>query len=1071
MSLIWRSRRRRNNSRPVHGKRTQLGIERLEERQMLDAALPNAAQFVTALYYDVMHRSPSPTEVAAWAGFLNQGHSRDQVAASFVMSGEYRIDLIRQDYETLLGRDPEAGVTTTWLRSMSRGMGEQSLLLNIVSSAEYYQRNGGTNASWVTALYRDVLGRTPDAGPLRVWTRMLDNGVPRGSVAIEFVFSPEQDNRIIASEYETFLGRSPDPGSAIGWLAAFEHGTSAEQLLETLVSSTEYLGQQYGVNLALDVGSGGTSIPASGAAPLNVVLQIPDFTTNVYPMVTISVGNAGFTGRVRIDVDADHNGIFDDPTDMNETTALINPQKNSFVLNYLGRGTYLVRARVTDGFGRTYLSQTMSITVDPFAGVVGSQQLLNLHSDFMTTLHSVGDNGGDMPRGFFSSRSDTFTFDEEDRVKVNVRATLPGHLNDLANSLTQLGIDITSISTDQSIVTGFLPIAQITNLPSVAHFAAVTPSYAVIRRTGSAETQGDSVIMANTFRSDFNVTGQGVTVGVISDSVNQVGGGISQSQSTGDLPTQGVNVLEDGPSGSTDEGRAMLEIVHDVAPGASLAFHTGTQSPQDFANGIRQLASAGAKVIVDDIGWLDSPMFNDGIIAQAVDQVHSQGVFYASAAGNEGSQGFMFAWRSDSTTVGGTSGTFFDLGGGNPLQSFTLQSGQSFQLDFQWDNAFLEGGSSNPNYQVKTEVDVLITTSDGSRVLQQFSDNTLNTNEAVQIGTFTNDGSFGTNNFAMAFLVKQGPAPTMIRWVAFGTDPLAQGEGASTIFGQPAAAGAVAVGAVPWYDPQHAESFSSLGGAIPILFDANGNRLATPELRNKPDVAAPDGVDTSFFGSPAPSGDPDQHPRFFGTSAAAPHVAAAAALLMQQFPPATPDILAQHLMTTAVPVANSSASNDVSGAGLIQLVPLSAPPPPPPPPTPTPTGPITPHDDPFEFNDSSDRATPIGLMGTGTLVGTGLTIFDHSNGLADTDWYSLFAAVSGRLTIAITYTISSGTDLHLRAFTLDANGMLVQLGASMVANTNNQIVAFNVTAGMPIYIWVYGFNHSQGTYNLALNLA
>src|SRR6516164_5560941 len=96
MSLIWRSRRRRNNSRPVHGKRTQLGIERLEERQMLDAALPNAAQFVTALYYDVMHRSPSPTEVAAWAGFLNQGHSRDQVAASFVMSGEYRIDLIRQ---------------------------------------------------------------------------------------------------------------------------------------------------------------------------------------------------------------------------------------------------------------------------------------------------------------------------------------------------------------------------------------------------------------------------------------------------------------------------------------------------------------------------------------------------------------------------------------------------------------------------------------------------------------------------------------------------------------------------------------------------------------------------------------------------------------------------------------------------------------------------------------------------------------------------------------------------------------------------------------------------------------
>src|SRR5262249_47756596 len=155
----------------ISGKHAQLGIERLEERQMLDAALPSSAQFVTALYYDVLHRSPSTAEVAAWAGFLDQGHSRDDVATSFIMSSEYRIDLIRQDYETLLGRDPEAGVTTTWLRSMTRGMGEQSLLLNIVSSAEYYQRNGGTNQGWLTALYRDVLGRTPDAGPLRAWTR------------------------------------------------------------------------------------------------------------------------------------------------------------------------------------------------------------------------------------------------------------------------------------------------------------------------------------------------------------------------------------------------------------------------------------------------------------------------------------------------------------------------------------------------------------------------------------------------------------------------------------------------------------------------------------------------------------------------------------------------------------------------------------------------------------------------------------------------------------------------------------------------------------------------------------
>src|SRR5262249_17369347 len=159
------------------------------------------------------------------------------------------------------------------------------------------------------------------------------------------------------------------------------------------------------------------------------------------------------------------------------------------------------------------------------------------------------------------------------------------------------------------------------------------------------------VIMADTFRSDFSVTGQGVTVGVISDSVNQVDSngdglaGIAESQATGDLPAQGVQVLEDGRAhGATDEGRAMLENVHDVAAWASLAVHTGTESPQDFAAGIQQLANAGANVIVDDIGWLDSPMFNDGVIAQAVDRVHSQGGFYASAAGNQGNQGYLANW-------------------------------------------------------------------------------------------------------------------------------------------------------------------------------------------------------------------------------------------------------------------------------------------------------------------------------------------------------------------------------------------------------------------------------------------
>ncbi len=91
-----------------------------------------------------------------------------------------------------------------------------------------------------------------------------------------------------------------------------------------------------------------------------------------------------------------------------------------------------------------------------------------------------------------------------------------------------------------------------------------------------------------------------------------------------------------------DEGRAMMQIVHDVAPGAGLAFYTAENSEADFANGIGQLAAsvasggAGAKVIVDDVGYFDEPFFQDGLVAQAINTVEANGVAYFSSAGNNG---------------------------------------------------------------------------------------------------------------------------------------------------------------------------------------------------------------------------------------------------------------------------------------------------------------------------------------------------------------------------------------------------------------------------------------------------
>lgn len=56
---------------------------------------------------------------------------------------------------------------------------------------------------------------------------------------------------------------------------------------------------------------------------------------------------------------------------------------------------------------------------------------------------------------------------------------------------------------------------------------------------------------------------------------------------------------------------------------------------QDFAAGIKALANAGCNVIVDDIGYVNTPQFSPGILTQAVESVFKSGSLYFSAAGND----------------------------------------------------------------------------------------------------------------------------------------------------------------------------------------------------------------------------------------------------------------------------------------------------------------------------------------------------------------------------------------------------------------------------------------------------
>jgi photosystem II stability/assembly factor-like uncharacterized protein len=124
----------------------------------------------------------------------------------------------------------------------------------------------------------------------------------------------------------------------------------------------------------------------------------------------------------------------------------------------------------------------------------------------------------------------------------------------------------------------------------------------------------------------------------------------------------------------------------------------------------------------------------------------------------------------------------------------------------------------------------------------------------------------------------------------------------------------------------------------------------------------------------------------------------------------------------------------------------------------------------FEPNETSDRATNLNLFPVGTTSFSGLSIFTHPNGFDDTDWYRAAVAQGGTLSVRIDYTTDTGTDLNLRIFTLDPSGMLRQIGSSRNSNTDHQAVSVSVFASEPIFIWVYGFNHTTAEYSLNVTL-
>ncbi|MGC1523807.1 MAG: S8 family serine peptidase, partial [Steroidobacteraceae bacterium] len=582
---------------------------------------------------------------------------------------------------------------------------------------------------------------------------------------------------------------------------------------------------------------------------------------------------------------------------------------------------------------------------------------------------------------------------------VLIDAVTRGDPQQLKSALVALGLQHPSVYSND--VGGWLPVAQLdaaTERAEVSSIRAAMPH----TRTGAVTSQGDFVQNSATVRSDNSLTGAGVTVGVLSDSfdcyavyaANNVPAGgaagyanngflatYATDLSTGDLPAN-VNVLEEAEAGNGgcmnygaptqlpfgDEGRAMLQIVYDVAPGASLAFYTAENSEADFANGIGKLAAsvasggAGAKVIADDVGYFDEPFFQDGIVAQAIDAVEAQGVAYFSAAGNDGTLAYdnltpSFNTTSTSAPNSGEKLLNIDATGATTVTSLpvtiaALVPGEFVAIVVEWDQPYVTGAANSGG--ATSQIDLCITGASGTDEIEQYSGalascsgpNATGT-DSYQVMIVANPANASGNTAAETLNLQVGlaggTAPGRIKVAVeddgAGSTINAFQTNSATLQGHPGATGAAAVGAAFYFQtpacattPATLETYSSEGGA-PILFDVTGTRLATPVVRQKPDFVGPDGVNDTFLGftlasqgitgsngllttSIAACQNHPTYPNFFGTSAATPHAASIAALMLQANPAVTPMQIYQALRDSALPMGASPNFN--SGYGFIQ---------------------------------------------------------------------------------------------------------------------------------------------------------
>ncbi|GAB4439617.1 MAG: hypothetical protein Kow0031_21530 [Anaerolineae bacterium] len=529
------------------------------------------------------------------------------------------------------------------------------------------------------------------------------------------------------------------------------------------------------------------------------------------------------------------------------------------------------------------LSEELRAEYPELADLLDNPELSSVYKDFYLAYQ----NGGEPTalalaeqRGILNQNDElvmTLVLDTEESADLVTQLEAEGVIvTGVFRNLVSIAIPISLIKEKAETEAPSEIIERISNLEHVIKLEL--PQKATPKQGEEIRGQGVGVTLADKWQQS-GITGQGIKVGVL-----DLGFGGYQDLLGVELPAN-VTVAKFGDEYAFDEevhGTACAEIVHEMAPDAELvlAYYDGTDLA--FGQAVEWLMEQEVDIITNSTGSNGlTPMDGTGFSAELVDEAQQAGIFWVNAAGNEATS----HWRGQFNDANGDDiHDFFPDSDVIPFIPFG--PGYETSIILSWDDW----------QAVDQDYELLLLDGDGNLLAksEDYQDG--------QPGAIPAEGffyEFEDDNIYLlaienAFGEARGDATfdLFIHNGEFHPDYLVPDFSLSN----PAdARGAFAVGAVHWSDDV-LEPYSSRG--------------PTADGRIKPDIAAPSVVDSASYVDEG----------FNGTSAAAPHVAGAAALLMQARPEfkGNPQALAEFLQGLALDLGDSGPDN-AFGAGRLTL--------------------------------------------------------------------------------------------------------------------------------------------------------